>query len=430
MCLTHGKADMTETTIHNPDRYMVDLRQILSQGRKRIGLLIGAGAPVSLKVNADGKLDDAGEPLIPDVARLTDAVINCLEQGDKTVIDALLPELGDKPNIETILTRVRRLSQAIGSAEVYGLNGDGYDGLAEKICNKIGEIVAPKLPAEPNAYTELISWIGGTHREHPIEIFTPNYDLLIEEAFERARLPYFDGFSGAHRPFFDAASISDDSLPARWSRLWKIHGSLGWQIEEDSIIRTGSREATKLIYPDHLKYDQITRQPYSSLFERLRKFLTTPDSLLLCTGFSFSDAHITSVLDEALAANAHTAILSFQFGQLSEAQAAIRIAQRRPNLSVYTRDGAVISGVQGKWQPGQPPTEEWASIRKTFWKYGSEGNEGFLLGDFAKLTRFFAQAPAIEFRDDTCVINIAGDNEEGSSEDDIETDSVTGVDDA
>ena len=29
-------------TFHNPDRFMSDLRQILSQGRKRIGLLIGA----------------------------------------------------------------------------------------------------------------------------------------------------------------------------------------------------------------------------------------------------------------------------------------------------------------------------------------------------------------------------------------------------
>ena len=419
-----------ETTIHNPDRYMVDLRQILSQGRKRIGLLIGAGAPVSVKVNVNGKLDEAGDPLIPDVARLTDAVLDSLEQADKTVIDVLLPELGKNPNIETILTRVRRLSQAIGNAEVHGLNGDGYSALAENICNKIGEIVAPKLPEEPNSYTELVSWIGGTHREHPIEIFTPNYDLLIEEAFERARLPYFDGFSGAHRPFFDAASISDDSLPTRWSRLWKIHGSLGWQIEEDSVIRTGSRDATKLIYPDHLKYDQITRQPYSSLFGRLREFLTTPDSLLLCTGFSFFDAHITSVLDEALSANTHTAILAFQFGPLSKAQSAIKLAQRRPNLSVYARDGAVISGVQGKWQPGQPPTEEWDSIRRTFWKSEAGPNGGFLLGDFAKLARFFAQAQAIELRNETCSINIEGEPAESSSDSYAETNIATGADDA
>lgn len=41
-------------SVHNPDRYMADLRQVLSQGRKRIGLLVGAGAPLSIKVDADG----------------------------------------------------------------------------------------------------------------------------------------------------------------------------------------------------------------------------------------------------------------------------------------------------------------------------------------------------------------------------------------
>lgn len=390
---------MNETTIHNPDRFMVDLRQILSQGRKRIGLLIGAGASAAIKVNSEGKLDDQGGPLIPDVAVLTKTVINGLGSGDKNVIDTLLPELGESPNIETILTRVRRLSQAIGNAEVHGLNGDAYDALAERICEKIGEIVAPKLPDEQNPFTEFVSWIGGTHREHPIEIFTPNYDLLIEEAFERARLPYFDGFSGAHRPFFDPASIADDLLPARWSRVWKIHGSLGWEVTEDTIIRTGSREATKLIYPDHLKYDQITRQPYSALFERLREFLTTPESLLLCSGFSFFDAHISAVLDEALAANTHTAILAFQFRPLTEEASAVKLALRRPNLSVYARDGAVIFGVPGKWKPGQPPTEEWETIRRTFWKFGSADSGGkFLLGDFAKLARFFALSQASELR--------------------------------
>jgi hypothetical protein len=39
-------------TVHNPDRFMADLRQILSQGRKRIGILIGAGGPLSVRVDA------------------------------------------------------------------------------------------------------------------------------------------------------------------------------------------------------------------------------------------------------------------------------------------------------------------------------------------------------------------------------------------
>ena len=42
-----------ETTVHNPDRYMGDLRQILAQGRKRIGPLVGAGAPASIQYDRE-----------------------------------------------------------------------------------------------------------------------------------------------------------------------------------------------------------------------------------------------------------------------------------------------------------------------------------------------------------------------------------------
>lgn len=390
---------MHQTTVHNPDRFMVDLRQILSQGRKRIGLLIGAGAPVALKVDKDGNVNADGNPIIPDVKRLTQAVLDDLTSEDIAVIDALFPESNRKKNIEIVLTRIRRLSQAIHNEKIHNLTGEDYTRLATRICEKIGRIVAPRLPEEPNPFTELVSWIGGAHRDHPIEIFTPNYDLLLEEAFERARLPYYDGFTGAHQPFFDPASISEDMLPSRWSRLWKIHGSLGWEISSDRIIRTGSRDASMLIYPDHLKYDEITRQPYSALFERLRTFLKTPDSLLLCSGFSFSDAQITAVIDDSLAANAHTAVLAFQHRSLADEDAACNLAHRRPNLSVYARDGAVIFGVSGQWQPGRPPTEEWESVRDTFWRPTASDSIGeFLLGDFAMLSRFCLLAQANTFK--------------------------------
>ena len=150
-----------------------------------------------------------------------------------------------------------------------------------------------------------------------------------------------------------------------------------------------------MIYPDHLKYDQATRLPYSALFERLRQFLTTPDTLLVCSGFSFLDSHICAVLDEALAANAHAAILAVQFRVLSEEDAVAKIAYSRPNMSVYARDGAVINGVTGSWRPGQPLNEEWEDIRRTFWSSGSEGKLGqFILGDFSKLARFLALTQA------------------------------------
>ena len=385
---------MSPTTIHNPDRYMAELRQILSQGRKRIGLLVGAGAPMAIRVDSLGAVTGVGgEPLIPDISGLTAAVIATLSDDDRQTITRLEPELTKPITIEDLLTRVRRLAQVIGPSKVHALNGSDYEQLGKRLCSAIGNQVCAQLPPSPNAYTELVSWIAGTQRQHSVELFTPNYDLLMEQAFERARVPYFDGFTGSDKPFFDPASVSSDELPARWSRLWKLHGSLGWKALDDRVVRSGGLEATDLIYPDHLKYDQVTRLPYSALFDRLRQFLTSPDTLLIATGFSFGDAHICAVLDESLAVNAHTAVFAFQYQKLGEESAATAIAMARPNMSVYARDAAIISGVQGYWQPGDPENTDWLAIRKTFWDADHHSGP-FLLGDFRMLAQFLALTQA------------------------------------
>lgn len=377
-------------SVHNPDRFMADLRQILSQGRKRIGILIGAGAPLAIKVNEEGKLSSKGSPLIPGVDHLTNVVITGLDGNYKIAADAIRSGLPEKGNIESILSRIRLMQQALGSTEVNGLDGDGYSILGKKICANIGEIVSAKLPSERCAYHELITWISGTQRPHPIEIFTTNYDLLLEEAFELAKVPYFDGFTGGHAPFFDPVTVSGNDLPSRWARLWKLHGSLGWKVKDGVVIRSGGYECAELIYPDHLKYDLTQKQPYAALFERLKHFLLQPDTLLLTAGFSFRDAHICAVLDEALAINPNAAVFAFQFQDLEQENAACALALDRPNLSVYAANGAVVSGVPGKWKLGDLP-KNWDEIRSSFWGNRWENSpKGFLLGDFSSFSRFCA----------------------------------------
>ena len=331
-----------------------------------------------------------GRPLIPDVEGLTATVLSSLRGRQKEVIAYICSDLSENPNIEEILTRVRQLSQAIGRSRICGFDADQYQNLGQHICEQIGRAVASYLPDSSNPYSEMVSWIAGTRRAHCVEIFTPNYDLLFEEAFERARIPFFDGFTGSHRPFFDPASVdASDDLPVRWSRLWKLHGSLGWKIAQGTVIRTGSRSATEVIYPDHLKYDQISRLPYSALFERLRAFLHTPDTLLLTSGFSFLDRHIKAVLDEALAANPHTAVLALQYDTIERSDAAVELALSRPNMSVYARDGAVVGGVAGRWAAEALSGDEPEPSRSIFWN--TEIEQGpFLLGDFSTLARFLA----------------------------------------
>lgn len=375
-------------TVHNPDRYMAELRQILAQGRKRIGVLLGAGAPASLRVNRDtGRLDNDGEVLIPTIAGLTERVLDEVADSDGALA-AVRSDLSSRSNIEHVLSRVRSLSILIGSQTVHGKTAEQFREIAERICDSVGRHAAVRLPAEPNAFFELAAWIGGTERAHPVEVFTTNYDLLIEEALERAEIPFFDGFTGTHEPFFDPASIARNDLPSRWARVWKLHGSIGWGESHGKIVRSGGRQATSLIYPDHLKYDRIQKLPFTALFDRLRVFLLQPDTLLISSGFSYGDAHISAVIDECLSANPAAAVFAFQFDRLADAIDACRIASKRTNMSVYARDGAQINTIRAPWRVGEPPARDWASIRESYWTNGDES--AFVLGDFVHFCRFIS----------------------------------------
>ena len=371
---------------------MASLRQIIAQGRKRIGLIVGAGAPAGIsKPNAD-------EPLIPSVEGLTNIVLLGLMGKYEATLEAIVAGLDDA-NIEAVLSRVRGLAGVIGESTVHGLDGEGFKDLGDAICQEIGKIVNQRLPEGVSPYTELVAWITGADRPYPVEIFTTNYDLLFEEALERSRTPYFDGFSGAREPFFDPSSVASNDLPARWTRLWKLHGSLGWTTnEKGEVIRSGQKQVTHLVYPEHLKYDQTQKAPYSALFDRLRAFLMTPDTLLIATGFSFADAHISARIDECLAANPTASVFAFQHKNLSDEAYASEIALRRSNMSVYSPDKALINGVAAPWRPGDPPTQDWHLVRESYWSAGGNSGSGrFELGSYDKLARFFALSGSSQF---------------------------------
>ena len=124
----------TTTTVHNPDQYMYDFRHILTHSKKKIGILIGAGAPVSINIAEDNA---PRVPLIPDIAGLTDIVYQGLDtKTEKPAFDALEKELGER-NIELILSRVRSLAEVIGTFQVHGLDAKGFEQLSNKICSII-----------------------------------------------------------------------------------------------------------------------------------------------------------------------------------------------------------------------------------------------------------------------------------------------------
>jgi hypothetical protein len=302
------------------------------------------------------------------------------------------------------------LSKVIGKSTVHGLDGAGFETFGQNICDEIGKIVDVRLPDSGSAYSEIVSWISGVAREHPVEVFTTNYDRLFEEALEAVRAPYFDGFTGGWKPFFDPVSIARNDLPARWTRLWKLHGSLGWEAATNGeVVRTGLSSATHLVFPEHLKYDQTQKAPYAALFDRLRAFLGTPDTLLVSIGFSYVDAHVSARVDEALAANPSASVFAFQFKPLEEEVAACALAKRRPNFSVYAPDQAKVNGTRGPWVVStELPSKDWAPIRATYWGSRTTGEPAqFLLGGIEPFARFFAASRAMQAFNPTPAVPIA-----------------------
>ncbi|WP_428003613.1 SIR2 family protein [Acidovorax sp.] len=370
-------------TVHNPDQYIFDFKHIISHGRKKIGVLIGAGAPVSINIGEPGTY----KALIPNVEGLTTLIRAGLECEFREAFLAVESQIPNS-NIELALSRIRALAEVIGQSKVCGLDAEGFKLLSKKICSLIYDIVSQPLPTGENPFSDTISWINGINRNHPVEIFTTNYDLLFEEAMERVKTPYFDGFSGSKVPFFDPSSISNNDLPKRWVRLWKLHGSIGWsQSTTGEIIRSNADAGSTMVYPSHIKYDQTQSAPFSSLFERLKNFLLEPDTLLICSGFSFADAHISAKLSECMSANPSSALIALQYQNLDKEVYAADLAMRCPNISVYCRDGAIINGIRAPWKLGDPPSKNWEAIRAEYWK-----DDQFLLGDFKSLARFLAMS--------------------------------------
>lgn len=393
--------------MHDPRRHVGQLQQALSRDRLAIGLLLGAGCPTSIKVQEGEKT----QPLIPAIVELTKRVRQAaIASEHKDALQAIakrLDEKGKEANVEQLLTRVRALKDIAGEGEIDGIAGKALSALDDFIAETISAHVGKDLPTSSNGYHGLAGWIDGIPRGCPVDLFTTNYDLLVEHALEARQVPYFDGFVGSEKPFFDLVSIEQDAsrpnvFPSRWARLWKLHGSINWwlvdQGERQVVVRTRNVKAGKqrLIHPSHLKYDDSRRMPYLAMLDRLRGFLSKSPSALVTCGYSFSDEHINEVIVHGLEANPNSVCFALLYSALDKYPEAISLARRRPNLNLFAKDAALAATKEGKWDFSGDIDEKSlsgiCSINKT--EKGLIESASFDLGDFANFGDFLAQLAA------------------------------------
>ncbi len=410
---------------HDPREHIRGIHQILISDKKRIGFLFGAGTSLA-----------TGLPYctVPAIEKMTQIIVDKVE-GARPEFKSAIMEFREEAklleedfNIETLLSRVEAKRAVIGQGTLNGLKLDDFIELATLLKTEVIKLVSvhDKLkPADRKklAHARFAEWARKAERRHPAEIFTINYDYLLEIALEAAEIPYFDGFSGSFEPFFCPGAVEDMEAYPRLLKLWKLHGSLGWKAgtSDRSVVRQqGTSADSILIYPSHLKYNESKRQPYVGLIDRLCAFLQQDDAVLFTCGYSFGDSHINERIETSLrrGANAHVFAMYYDesesgggenvYGLADETNRVRVLAADKTGgkMSVYGRRHAIIGGKFGTWRIRDEPKpmeslrvsqyfDEDAAIpsNETGLHQGNEvwnGTGRFLLPDFRRFTEFLS----------------------------------------
>lgn len=173
-------------------------------------------------------------------------------------------------------------------------------------------------------------------------IFTSNYDLAFEYAFDNLGIKYIDGFSGFHHRYFKPETFNYDIFyPGSTTagkvqriekvvRYYKLHGSISWVSDnertpsnvygiEEMPIELIKRKAddTKdklnygnlMIYPTAVKKSYTLDLPYSELFRHFAYCISQPQSVLFTVGYSFCDEHFNDIIYQALSNPTFTLVI-------------------------------------------------------------------------------------------------------------------------
>lgn len=191
--------------------------------------------------------------------------------------------------------------------------------------------------------TFLMSFASRTGVRDRLNIFTTNYDRLIEAGAELAGLHLLDRFLGKLMPIFRSSRLDLDmhyNPPGirgepRYlegvARYTKLHGSVDWVQTGKDIRRiglpfgaasvqpyleapglSGASAHELMIYPNAAKDRETADYPYVELFRDVAAAVCRPNSTLVTYGYSFGDEHINRVIRDMLTIpSTHLVVISY-----------------------------------------------------------------------------------------------------------------------
>jgi len=269
----------------------------------------------------------------------------------KDQIEAKAKESAEKSgrgeaNIED---EIRTINELIKGLEI--LNSEDFNNelktLEEELEEGITKFANDVLVSEKNIVTSkknepaeylmnfMLSFASRIATRERLNLFTINYDRILEFGAELAGLHLIDRFVGSISPIFRSSRLNIDlhyNPPGirgepRYLEgvinFTKLHGSLDW-VEKDDVVKrfalpygasninTFNQEGSLMIYPNSSKDRETAEYPYVELFRDFASSIIRPNSTIVTYGYSFGDDHINRVLRDMLTIpSTHLVIIAF-----------------------------------------------------------------------------------------------------------------------
>ncbi|CCJ47864.1 SIR2 family protein [Bordetella parapertussis] len=256
--------------------------------------------------------------------------------------------LEDQLRVANELLRGLEILQKNSEAEALRMElQTGMQDFAKSILGSEAGIATAEADKREQAFntlvTFLMSFASRTGVRDRLNIFTTNYDRLIEAGAELAGLHLLDRFLGKLMPIFRSSRLDLDmhyNPPGirgepRYlegvARYTKLHGSVDWVQTGKDIRRIGlsfGAESVEpylkapglgavtahqlMIYPNAAKDRETADYPYVELFRDLAAAVCRPNSTLVTYGYSFGDEHINRVIRDMLTIpSTHLVVISY-----------------------------------------------------------------------------------------------------------------------
>jgi hypothetical protein len=175
------------------------------------------------------------------------------------------------------------------------------------------------LTAKETLVSFLMSFASRAASRERLQLFTTNYDRLVERGADLAGLRVVDRFVGALQPEFRSSRLQVDlhymppgvrAEPRHLEgvvHLTKLHGSLDWRYQHPRLTRGAlpfgapddhpdvpeKPSDSVMIYPNAVKDIETAAYPYADLFRDFSAALCRPNSVLVTYGYGFGDDQST-----------------------------------------------------------------------------------------------------------------------------------------